>query len=60
MKLKELKTPKTEGYDLAAFSAPAATLGPDNTSSPIGSVARSQINKTKPKGKKNGRTNQGS
>ncbi len=60
MKLKELQKPKNEGYDLAAFSAPASTLGPDNNLSPVGSIAKSQINKTKPKGKKNGRINQSS
>jgi hypothetical protein len=39
-----------EGYDLAGFSAPAATLGPNNHISPVGSVPKGQrINTKRPK-----------
>ena len=47
---------KKEGYDLAGFSAPTATIGPDNVQSPVGSVPKNQRINIK-KVKKNGRTN---
>lgn len=56
MKIKELTNKKSqkEGYYPAAFSGDAATLGPDNVVSPVGSVPKNQINKKKT-GKSNGR-----
>ena len=60
MKIKDVIKPTNEGYDLAGFSAPASTLGPDNQVSPIGTVPKGQqINNKKPvkKGKRDGRIN---
>lgn len=36
---------KAEGYEPAASNRSAATLGPDNTLSPIGSIPKIQIKK---------------
>lgn len=50
MKIKDIVTERKqakEEYNLAAFSAPAATLGPDNVLSPIGSISKSQRINTK-------------
>lgn len=44
----------TEGYDPTASNATAATLGPDNIVSPVGSVPKTQRINSKKQGKKNG------
>jgi len=57
MKIKEVVTERQtakEEYNLAAFSAPTATLGPDNVLSPVGSIAKSQRINTRTSKKRQG------
>lgn len=42
MRIRELVSKKTEGYEPASFTGSTGLLGPDNVVSPVGSVPKSQ------------------